>query len=315
MSTNDSVREYLTRIVKKGRIPNSLLFSGPENAGKKEVAFAFARQILKTTADKHPDLHLYRPEGKIGLHSIASMRAFNSEVYLAPFEAKHKVFIILEADRMLPTSANALLKTFEEPASDSIIILVSSRPEKLLPTILSRCQTVRFQAQPRVHADEKPDPLAQKLLEALFSNSLQSYANILHLVDQLSEALEIEFKEYEIALRGTVDTEQFTAVLKDTFNKEVEGAVAMQKKARVKELFHIILSWYRDLHLIQVNGNRSHLMNHFFEKEMLEFAKKGVILKLEQVQLAVTDALLSLERSTSLKICMENLFLRLVNSN
>ncbi len=315
MSSNDSVREYLTRIVKKESIPNSLLFSGPENAGKKEMAFDFARQILKTTHQKHPDLHLYQPEGKIGLHSIASMRAFNTEVYLAPFQAMHKVFILLEADRMLPTSANALLKTFEEPASDSIIILVSSRPEKLLPTILSRCQTVRFQAQLRAHADEKPDPLAQTLLEALFRNSLQSYANILHLVDQLSEALEVEFKEYEIALRGSVDTEQFTAVQKDTFNKEVDGAVAMQKKARVKELFHIILSWYRDLHLIQVNGSRSHLMNKSFEKEMLKFAKKGVILQLEQVQLAVADALLSLERSTSLKICMENLFLRLANLN
>ena len=63
---------------------------------------------------------------------------------MLPFEAPCKVFLIHEADRMLPTSMNALLKTLEEPVSRSITILTSSRPQALLPTITSRCFSIPF---------------------------------------------------------------------------------------------------------------------------------------------------------------------------
>jgi DNA polymerase-3 subunit delta' len=66
------------------------------------------------------------------------------EANFRPFEANARVFIVDDADKMTEGASNALLKTLEEPPSTSHIILVTSRPDKLLPTIRSRCQTIRF---------------------------------------------------------------------------------------------------------------------------------------------------------------------------
>ncbi|MBF5058657.1 hypothetical protein [Candidatus Neptunochlamydia vexilliferae] len=100
---------------------------------------AFARTLLKTDKKEPPDLrHLY-PEGKSRRHPIEAIRTLIEEANLLPFESEHKVFIIHEADRMLPSSSNALLKILEEPPSFVTIILISAHPEALLPTITSRC--------------------------------------------------------------------------------------------------------------------------------------------------------------------------------
>ncbi|HEY4831424.1 MAG TPA: DNA polymerase III subunit delta', partial [Waddliaceae bacterium] len=98
---NEPIKRYLCHVVEKGTIPQSLLFAGPEGAGKRDFAVAFAQTILGTDKFPHPDVRVYKPEGKIGLHSIQSMRQFCAEVYLAPFEAKRKIFIIHDAHRML----------------------------------------------------------------------------------------------------------------------------------------------------------------------------------------------------------------------
>ena len=152
---NEQAKTYLKTTAEKGTVGNSLLFAGPDGIGKSLFAEAFAHLLIcqsdpqnihkrKIDAGNHPDIRIYRPEGKVGMHSIASMRLFSQEVYLAPCESKWKIFIIHEADRMLTYSANALLKTFEEPAKDAVIILISSSPEALLPTVLSRCRTIHF---------------------------------------------------------------------------------------------------------------------------------------------------------------------------
>jgi len=155
---NDGVKKYLSRLIEKGNIPQSLLFSGPKGIGKSLFAETFAKLIISTNNSNHPDIHHHHPEGKTGMHTIQSMREFSKTVYLAPFQGKKKIFIIHDAHRMLTYSANALLKTFEEPALDAVIILISHAAEQLLPTVLSRCQTVRFQPiSGAVQIDEKND--------------------------------------------------------------------------------------------------------------------------------------------------------------
>lgn len=152
---NDHIKAFLENMLTSGRIGNSFLFSGPDGVGKGLFAHEFAKRLIASNTsnsrilDKidhgnHPDIKHYRPEGKIGVHSIDAMRRFNEEVYLRPYEADWKVFIVHDAERMLSYSANALLKTFEEPAEDSVIILLSSAKHQLIPTILSRCKTLHF---------------------------------------------------------------------------------------------------------------------------------------------------------------------------
>lgn len=129
------------------KTPHCLLFEGPKGSRKEEYAETFARLLLKTEKKDPPDLRILYPEGKGNHHPIHVIKQFIEETGLPPFEASQKVFIIHEADRMLPTSSNALLKTLEEPVSEVTIILLSSHVQSLLPTVVSRCFRVVFEKE------------------------------------------------------------------------------------------------------------------------------------------------------------------------
>ena len=113
---NSTAKQLLEHMAEKGSVPCSLLFYGPASACKKEFAIALARRLLATHKKEPPDLHLLLPEGEKTLHHpITAIRALIQEASLPPFEAPCKVFIIDDAEKMLPASCNALLKTLEEP--------------------------------------------------------------------------------------------------------------------------------------------------------------------------------------------------------
>lgn len=136
----------LDQMVEKGEIPNVLLFVGAKETTAKDFAKKLMgpAHVAKIDSGHHPDLHTYEIEGKSGTHTAASMQHLIKEAFFPPLEAKVKVFVIDEAHRMLPSSSNSLLKTLEEPSFDSYMILLSNKPELLLPTLLSRCRRVTF---------------------------------------------------------------------------------------------------------------------------------------------------------------------------
>lgn len=143
-----SSREKLRSIIHSGLVPHALLFTGN---GLEELAYQFAEDLIcheeerhrhKVRLKCHPDIHLYYPEGKTGMHPLQALRTLAHDAVLTPFEAKWKIFIIFDADRCLPTSSNALLKILEEPPPRTVFLLTTSHPEKLLPTVASRCQII-----------------------------------------------------------------------------------------------------------------------------------------------------------------------------
>jgi len=342
---NPHIKKYLTRMLEKKAIANSLLFGGPDGVGKGLFALGFAEALLGSPT--HPDLHIYRPAGKIGMHPIETLRKFSEEVYMAPFQGKWKVFIIHDAERMLPTSANALLKTFEEPPQDTVIILLSSQPSALLPTILSRCRTLHFHAIPeteiaeylekklKVGSDEAKrlsflsqgslgdalklmsegkSQVRQKLLALLSKGPFNDYKQLTEAVQGIAEEIETAKKQIEESMQEELMSKMqdtMTAAQKESLQKQVDGAVAMHQKHAAQELFDILLGWYRDLQLMLVKGNRKLLMHSDFESEMEQALHRGEILSIDQVQKAIAEARLSLDRSTSLALTLETLFLKL----
>lgn len=353
---NEKAKQYLTRTAAKGTMGNSLLFAGPEGVGKSLFAEAFAKLLLcqndphqrhrrKMEAGTHPDLHIYRPEGKIGMHSIAAMREFSEEVYLAPFEAAWKIFIIQEADRMLSYSANALLKTFEEPAPDAIIILVSSAPATLLPTVLSRCRTIYFhplsdqeiqaylQQHQKIEAEasllaamaqgsighacrlmhEGANPLRKPLLDFLAKDACFEYRSITAAASAMAERIEAVKTASEEEARSSLlkGTENLSAAQRQGFEKEIEGIVSLLGVREMNALFEVLFSWYRDMHLLHLNGNRAWLLNPDYQEACAASLEKGKLLPLEKVEEAISQARLAVERSTSFHICLEGLFLKL----
>lgn len=176
--------------IKEDTLPQTLLFTGADLP----LAKVYAKRLLgpshalKIDSGNHPDLHIYSPEEKSELHSIASMRMLIDEMALPPFEAARKIFVIKDAEKMLPSSSNALLKTLEEPPSDAVIILLSNEPQALLATIRSRCTPFRFEQGTKA-ASDWCEPLLQLALSKDYSSLLQA------LDAKLEELVEIPLEE------------------------------------------------------------------------------------------------------------------------
>ncbi|MBI2743166.1 MAG: AAA family ATPase [Chlamydiales bacterium] len=145
---NHPTKALLSRLIEQNKLPHTLLFSGMKGVGKALCAREVALQLLKTSKTHPPDLHIFAPTGKSALHTMETIQQMIDESALAPFEAPVKVFILDDAERMLPASSNALLKTLEEPPANTYFILITSEPEQMLPTLLSRCAKISFFAVP-----------------------------------------------------------------------------------------------------------------------------------------------------------------------
>ncbi len=154
-------RALLLRAVVAGSVPQSLLFDGPDGVGKRTTALALAAAIncrqsgvdgdacstcpscRRIPRGQHPDIVELAPNEK-GTITVDMAREVIGQASYRPFEARRRVVIVDEADRLQPPAQNALLKTLEEPPPSSMFVLVTSRPDSLLETVRSRCPRVRF---------------------------------------------------------------------------------------------------------------------------------------------------------------------------
>jgi DNA polymerase-3 subunit delta' len=173
---HESTLRLLARAVALGSLPPSLIFTGPRGVGKQRAAVALA-QALNCLSPKqrvesgagpgalpipidacgecsvcrriargiHPDVVAIGPD-EMGNIKVEIVRELNETAAYRPFEGRRRVAIIDDADALLDSAQNALLKTLEEPPSGSVFVLVTSRPDELLPTVRSRCPHVRFAA-------------------------------------------------------------------------------------------------------------------------------------------------------------------------
>jgi DNA polymerase III subunit delta' len=170
---NQRARDILRRMLEQRRLPGALIFAGEEGVGKKLFALELAKALncraprgseacdecsacvrIARLADAseavdsliiwsaHQDVGLVRPEKRF--ITVDQARAIERETNFRPFEGRARVFIIEAADKMNPQAANALLKTLEEAPPTAHLILLTTRPASLLPTIRSRCQLIRF---------------------------------------------------------------------------------------------------------------------------------------------------------------------------
>ncbi len=163
-------------MLQKNRVPHSLLFAGEDGIGKRLFALELAKSFVcqnpkdfeacdacascrradvfafpkpddrdafkEVIFSEHPDIGMVVPYNRNIL--VDAVRDLEKEANFRPYEAKARFFIIDDADKMNDAASNALLKTLEEPAPTTYLFLMTSRPDALLQTIHSRCQTLRF---------------------------------------------------------------------------------------------------------------------------------------------------------------------------
>jgi DNA polymerase-3 subunit delta' len=158
------VTAFLRAVSTAGRVGHAYLFVGPPGAGKKTAALSLGCALfcddngcgscpacVRVRRRVHPDVRIIEPEGTAG-YLKEQIDEVIHDVQLKPIEGPYKVYIFESADLFNDKSANAFLKTLEEPPDDVVIILMAHSYERVLPTIASRCQVVRFRRIPPAEA-------------------------------------------------------------------------------------------------------------------------------------------------------------------
>ncbi|MGZ4808330.1 MAG: hypothetical protein ACXV7D_03295 [Thermoanaerobaculia bacterium] len=152
---------------RRGELHHAVILHGPDRELLRDVALRVARTLncLNGTAGDdcsacerierriHPDVHFIEVTGDRKMIGIEQIRDIVSAATLRPFEGRNKVFIVDPADGLSPSGSNSLLKTLEEPTSDTTFLLLTRSPDLLLPTIRSRSQSIYLGGVPA--RDEK----------------------------------------------------------------------------------------------------------------------------------------------------------------
>ncbi len=321
---NEQCSSALARMVEKQCVPNTLLFHGPDGVGKSLFALQLAEHLMgeahapKIASHNHPDIHVYHPEGKSGLHPIDSMRTLIQEVALPPFEAPVKVFIIHDAHQMLAFSSNALLKTLEEPPLDTYLILLTSALDAMLPTICSRCRKIPFFPIPQQQIEtfvkeqwEVKEDTARRIAflshGSLAKAKRLSDANPLAYRAPLMEILSLKFPgEYPHFAKLAATLEESLSQESENAGEDEEGGMNTLQQADL--LFEEIVAWYRDLHLVKEGGGFEFLY-HLDQMDRLKEAAARPLEPLERILEKVAECRLALQRHVKLRNVLEHFFL------
>ena len=275
------VVNILKEELKDERINHAYLFYGKEGIGKKTLAVEFARALLCKEAENdscnicnncrrvehgnHPDLKIIKENEKTKNLKIDQIREMQKEIAYKPYESKNKIYIIDGAENMTNQAANSLLKTLEDPPSYAIIILISEELNKLLPTVISRCQNLRFSNISREKMEQFLDKksMGKEKKELIIGLARGSIGKAEELCKN-NEFLNKRKKIYNFL-------KEINNVTKVDIFSEVNDWINLIKEDF--PLFDLLSAWYRDI-IIYKRGNINQLVNSDYKESIIKEADK-----------------------------------------
>ncbi len=258
----DEIKKHLMDITKSDSISHGYIFEGPKGTGKLKLAGIFAQTILcserrdypcgtctsciKALAGSHPDIHVMDfSENSIKRQDVDGIQEI---VYVKPYESSKKVIIINDAHKMTVQAANTFLKTLEEPPEDTVIILITINQSLIIPTMVSRCQTIKLERisdleVKRILLEEYGVDIDKAGLITGYSKGIVQRA-----VNILQEEVNI------LELRGeTVD--MVDDILRSGKSRVFEYEKYFDKhKDDIDDILEILMIWFRDLSFYKVGA-------------------------------------------------------------
>jgi DNA polymerase III subunit delta' len=320
---------FLQRALITWRVAHAYLFNGPSGVGKRAAALAFAQalncehvtqpptpnpQPLESPQDGcgvcracrnianglHPDVQVIEPDG--ATIKIEQIRTIEADAILAPYEARWKLFILDGAERMTEQAANALLKTLEEPAKDTVFILLTGTVSALLPTIASRCQTVTFVSLPHgqieaVLREQGVEASRARLIASLSRGSIEralspEVASLPATRDLLLEGVGRGFRDGPV---GVIELAEKLAKDREKLHQQLE----------------ILSAWLRDLMVAKASGRTDWLINADRSEVIVRQAAGVPMDAILDGLRAVHAAMDNLVRNANPRLSTEDLLLRL----
>ena len=266
----------------------------------KEDFETYKKEIEKKAKDHYYNINIPNANN-IRINSIRQIR---NDVYLTGETGKKKVFIISRCEQMNPQSSNALLKILEEPPKDTILILTTSKLNSLLPTIIGRCQKIKF--------DSISTEGIKKYLLQSRSNLTEEQGDFFSkLADgSISKAKEI-LDSYFLELRENV-VELLRAVVSNKtlkLNREIESITKSRDKEKVKQALLFMILWFRDV-TYKLNGNDKEIINSDKIENITKFCNRFESNNYKIITL-IEEAIRDIDMNINLNLLLYNLIYKI----
>jgi DNA polymerase III subunit delta' len=314
----EKIKEWLRRAIRSGRLPGSLIFSGPEGVGKRAFALELAKMLncrqpdsqfdsceecpacRRIRAGEFADVRVIVPEGQF--IKIDQVREVVGEFNFRPFEGFYRVSIFDQAERLREQAANALLKTLEEPPTNALIILVTASPDALLPTIRSRAVQLRFA------------PLSRGTIRSYLESNYPRPAADTELLARLAggsigRAISIDLSQYREQRKECLELIELLLRRRNRLRLlKAAEYFGRKERAEFESRLELILALLRDLVCIQL-GINDEVVNYDITSRLEELAGATDFPVLEKLTGQLTAIERDLQRNINRQLALETIFL------
>ncbi|MDN5317964.1 MAG: polymerase subunit delta [Thermoanaerobacterium sp.] len=312
-----NILALFNKIVSSQKIANAYLFIGESGFGKEFMAKYFAMMIncksgskpclscpscIQMISGNHPDIFFIEPDGiSIKVETLRNVVINNA--YVKPYNSYKKIFIIKEAEKMTEQAQNSILKTLEEPPEYGLFILTSSKMEGLLPTIVSRCEIIRFTRE----SDEVIEDylINEKKIDRSMAKKIASIAN-----GNYGKANLLIDEGYS-KVRSELGDILYSVINQDKALRLESFKFFDENREMIDDIIDIMFSYLRDLMILKLLGSEECIINKDMSDKLRMLSTNLTGFKLNNIINEIEELAFNLKSNANYQLAIEKFLLNI----